>query len=37
VMAALLVLGLYPQPVIDLARAPLAQIANWYALGVPTP
>ncbi|MFC4250145.1 NADH-quinone oxidoreductase subunit M [Sinimarinibacterium flocculans] len=35
VMLALLALGLYPQPVIDLAFAPLAQIANWYALGVP--
>ncbi len=34
-MIALLALGLYPQPVIDLAHAPLSQIATWYALGVP--
>ncbi|MEW6168290.1 MAG: NADH-quinone oxidoreductase subunit M, partial [Pseudomonadota bacterium] len=34
-MAALLILGLFPQPVIDLARGSLAQIGFWYALGVP--
>lgn len=35
IMLALLVLGLFPQPVIDLARGSLAQIGHWYALGVP--
>ncbi|MEQ1438074.1 NADH-quinone oxidoreductase subunit M [Fontimonas sp. SYSU GA230001] len=36
-MGALLLLGLFPQPVIDLARGPLVQIAYWYQQGVPTP
>lgn len=37
IMLALLILGLFPQPVLDLARAPLSQIGHWYALGVPGP
>ncbi|SFF57995.1 NADH dehydrogenase subunit M [Fontimonas thermophila] len=34
-MLALLALGLFPQPVLDLVRAPLEQIGQWYAFGVP--
>ncbi|MFA5938191.1 MAG: NADH-quinone oxidoreductase subunit M [Sinimarinibacterium sp.] len=37
IMASLLLLGLFPQPVIDLARGSVAQIAYWYALGAPAP
>jgi NADH-quinone oxidoreductase subunit M len=35
IMISLLALGLYPQPVIDLARGSLAQISQWYTLGAP--
>nr|WP_248679324.1 NADH-quinone oxidoreductase subunit M [Sinimarinibacterium sp. CAU 1509] len=37
IIVSLLVLGLFPQPVLDLARGPLTQIGEWYAHGVPPP
>lgn len=33
-MIGLLLLGLFPQPALDITRAPIEQIGQWYAAGV---